>query len=121
MIYRGIEFPHDPDFPILVLDDSTNVVKGKFPDTKGAAVFLYAMEPNGIGHYTMDTTPAPRIPLDADAITWRNSEGGRLYASRYNSGEREWVYGYGARMTEDALLGCLGDSDITPLYLNKGV
>lgn len=100
------KYPHDPEFPYLVISASHGLV-AKFKNPSEAE----ALKEIGGVSYGVATTLLPAIPRDFRYITWNRS---RIphYAHRI---EDKWVYGQDLMTEETLLRDHIGDAPITGL------
>lgn len=70
-------YPYDPDLPYVVEMDGVMVARTHMPQHANWIASGYIKQPRII-----DTTPKPRVPDDAEFITWTG--GGRRYAAFRN-------------------------------------
>ena len=107
------EYPHDPDFPFLVVTtDEKQIAKFR---SKFLAEGYRRISKTGAVWEIIDTTPKPRIPVDALYITW-------VWANKQKFAIRDrelfWDTN-GFRFTENELLEEIGDTEITVLDPRK--
>lgn len=72
------------------------------------------------GYKVIDTTPAPKIPADAEFIFYKLDEGDDdwtpFYARRYgHTANKVWEKDSGVRLEEAALLEEIGDTEVVVL------
>lgn len=106
------DLKHDPEFPYVVLireDHGPDNILGKFSD------IAYATQLKNAGiaalREVVDTTPKPKIPDDAQHITWGKKQ--VAYSRHYDGLWYGWNHGRG--LSEAELLTWIGDDEVTVL------
>lgn len=99
----GTEYAYDPDLPFVAVGKSTKMPYARF-NSRGDAERFYPFDCDVI-----DTTPKPKIPEDAQHITWGKKN---VAYSRIND---RWYGWTDAGLSEGALLGLIGDAEVTVL------
>lgn len=105
------EIKYDPELPFaVVIEDYPNeyVILGRCSTLQYAEDLL---RKGTILRKIIDTTPKPKIPEDAEYISWRSYEMIQ-FAYRYENGE--WAYA-GDYWTLEGILKEIGDSEVTVL------
>ena len=76
------DYEYDPDLPYVVAGAVTGMLSARFRSGVDAEVYAF-------GHAyleVIDTTPKPRVPEDAQFITYQGRTGLRFYARRALNG-----------------------------------
>lgn len=102
-------FTHDPDFPFLLVHKTAGVL-AKFK-TEQFAIDRSEGIAFADRYSVVDTTPKPRIPVDAQFITWARYQM-KHFAYRYRD---LWVYNDKALYEEALLQDWVGDSKVIVL------
>lgn len=101
------ELKYDPELPFAYLDTTGSEVYARFKHRSDAEVFR---ERCNFGR-VVDTTPKPKIPEDAQHITWGES---KLAYSRYDDGLwYGWNHGWG--LSDEEILKWIGDYEVIVL------
>lgn len=98
------DLKYDPELPFAYLDTTGSEVYARFKHRSDAEVFR---ERCNFG-LVVDTTPKPKIPEDAQHITWGE---GRVAYSRYDGKWVGWNHGYA--ISEQELLTWIGNAEVT--------
>lgn len=109
------QIAHDPELPFAVVGQNSGRLYARFLHRREADLFVdSARQVRNVE--VIDTTPKPRIPVDAKYLVFFDREGRPEFA--YQEGEalgvNLWKYS-GVRYAEDGLLPIIGDREITVL------
>lgn len=108
------DLTYDPELPFVVLireDHGQLAILARFKEFSYADQFVKA---GTRLREIVDTTPKPKIPEDAQHITWGQ---GRVAYSRYEGQWVGWTHGYA--ISEEELLTWIGEDEVIVL-VRKG-
>lgn len=112
------DLTYDPEFPYVVVNSSSDVPVARFISDVLAADFAL----NNQYRTVIDTTPKPKIPEDAEYITWSDpyDNGEERIAMRYgHPANKVWRVGVDTLDELDLLNDWIGDAEVTVL-VRKG-
>lgn len=115
-------YPYDPELPYAVIqvysedeiEFPTGSINARFRDAESAREYADGFLPDYVE--LVDTTPAPKIPADAEFIFWYDYGLMPFYARRYgNTFNRVWERESGATISEVDLVKQIGDAEVVVL------
>lgn len=96
---------YDPELPYTVVSLGEVRARARYEDEAELFASLY------LEGYVIDTTPKPKIPKDAQHITWGKS---KVAYSRYYDGL--WYgWNHGRGLSDQEILKWIGDAEVTVL------
>lgn len=108
------EYAYDPASPYVVAGRESGILFSRFRYEDDAQAWA-----DYSGLLMIDTTPKPKIPVDAQFIAYRSPIGGDavLYARRYgHSGNKVWQTSNPIScIDEQELVRLIGDAEVTVL------
>jgi hypothetical protein len=101
------EIKYDPELPFAFISTANREV-ARFADREIAARFGKEVMVGRV----VDTTPKPKIPEDAEFVTWRGDRNSILEFAEKTQGYWSWS---GLEISEIALTEVIGDAEVTVL------
>lgn len=100
------DLTYDPELPFVVIEGGQ--ISGRFRMIDDANYWIHDVSGSG---ELIDTTPKPKIPEDAQHITWGKKK--IAYSRHYDGLWYGWNHGRG--LSEAELLTWIGDDEVTVL------
>lgn len=98
------EYAYDPASPYVVAGRESGILFSRFRHEEDAQEYA-----DTLGFIMIDTTPKPKIPVDAQHITW-----GRKNAA-YSRIDDRWYGWTDTGLSEGAMLELIGDAEVIVL------
>lgn len=103
------DYPYDEKFPYVVTWGNFGAARFSREDNADS----YAKETMG---KVIDTTPAPKIPADAEFIHWETPSNAQYYAKRLgHPNNKVWLQDSGRNYDEDDLIEAIGEAEVVVL------
>lgn len=104
------EYAYDPELPYVIESKDDGALIARFAEVNTASNVARL----DFSFNVIDTTPKPKIPEDAEFITWGYGAGQEV-AFRENFNPRKpWSF-YGGYYSSEALIELIGDAEVTVL------
>jgi hypothetical protein len=109
-------YEYDPELPFAVVEDGQ--VMARFRNRADADYWVQDVTGDG---EVIDTAPKPKIPEDAQYITWQDFEDGTTFAYRERDGwiARHLNNEFDAFYPGEDILESIGDAEVTVLVAKE--